>query len=39
MASNAQAGGDFQLVIFGGPLEVDWNIGPLSLAQSDTVTP
>ena len=32
MASNAQAGGYFQLVIFDGPLEVDWNVGPLSLA-------
>jgi predicted nucleotidyltransferase len=33
MASNAQAGGHFQLVIFDGPLEVDWNVGPLSLAR------
>lgn len=30
--SNAQPGGHFQLVIFDGPLEVDWNVGPLSLA-------
>jgi hypothetical protein len=33
MASNAQAGGHFQLVLFDGPLEVDWNVGPLSLAR------
>jgi len=33
MPSNAQAGGHFQLVIFDGPLEVDWNVGPLSLAR------
>ena len=32
MPSNAQAAGQFQLVIFDGPLEVDWNVGPLSLA-------
>lgn len=31
--SNAQPGRHFQLVIFDGPLEVDWNVGPLSLAQ------
>ena len=31
--SNAQPGGHFQLVIFDGPLEVDWNVGPLSLAK------
>ena len=31
--SNAQPGGHFQLVIFDGPLEVDWNLGPLSLAE------
>jgi len=33
MPSNAQSGGHFQLVIFDGPLEVDWNVGPLSLAR------
>ena len=33
MPSNAQAGGHFQLVLFDGPLEVDWNVGPLSLAR------
>jgi predicted nucleotidyltransferase len=33
MPSNAQAGGHFQLVIFDGPLEVDWNVGPLSRAR------
>ncbi|MBV9577980.1 MAG: nucleotidyltransferase domain-containing protein [Chloroflexi bacterium] len=32
MVSNAQASGHFQLVIFDGPLEVDWNVGPLSVA-------
>jgi predicted nucleotidyltransferase len=31
--SNAPAGGHFQLVIFDGPLEVDWNVGPFSLAR------
>jgi predicted nucleotidyltransferase len=31
--SNAQPGGHFQLVVFDGPLEVDWNIGPLSQAR------
>ena len=31
--SNAPAGGHFQLVIFDGPLEVDWNVGPVSLAK------
>ena len=33
MPSNAQPGGHFQLVIFDGPLEVDWNVGPLTLAK------
>lgn len=33
MPSNAQPGGHFQLVVFDGPLEVDWNVGPLSLAR------
>jgi predicted nucleotidyltransferase len=33
MPSNAQAGGYFQLVVFDGPLEVDWNVGPLSLSR------
>jgi predicted nucleotidyltransferase len=33
MVSNAQAGGHFQLVLFDGPLEVDWNVGPLSLTR------
>jgi predicted nucleotidyltransferase len=31
--SNAQPGGHFQLVVFDGPLEVDWNVGPLSRAR------
>jgi hypothetical protein len=30
--SNAQEGGRFQLVWFPGPVEVDWNVGPASLA-------
>jgi predicted nucleotidyltransferase len=33
MKSNAQPGAHFQLVVFDGPLEVDWNIGPLSQAR------
>ena len=33
LSSNAQPGGHFQLVIFDGPLEVDWNVGPLGLAR------
>jgi predicted nucleotidyltransferase len=33
MQSNAQPGAHFQLVVFDGPLEVDWNIGPLSQAR------
>ena len=32
MPSNAQLGGHFQLVIFDGPLDVNWNVGPLSPA-------
>ncbi len=32
LPSNAQAGSHFQLVIFDGPLEVDWNVGPLGQA-------
>jgi predicted nucleotidyltransferase len=32
MNSNATPGARFQLVIYPGPLEVDWNIGPLSMA-------
>ena len=30
--SNAQEGGRFQLVYFPGPVEVDWNVGPVSMA-------
>ncbi|MGN6486024.1 MAG: hypothetical protein ACTHMX_16665 [Thermomicrobiales bacterium] len=30
--SNAQEGGHFQLVYMPGPVEVDWNVGPVSLA-------
>jgi hypothetical protein len=33
MPSNAQEGGRFQLVYFPGPVEVDWNVGPLSMAS------
>jgi len=33
MKSNAQPGAHFQLVVFDGPLEVDWNIGPFSQAR------
>ncbi len=32
MASNAMAGSRFQLVIYPGPIEVDWTIGPVSQA-------
>jgi predicted nucleotidyltransferase len=33
MPSNAQHGGRFQLVVYPGPVEFDWNIGPLSMAR------
>jgi len=33
MASNSQTGARFQLVMYSGPIEVDWNIGPVSLAE------
>lgn len=32
MPSNAVNGGRFQLVVYAGCYEIDWNIGPLSLA-------
>jgi predicted nucleotidyltransferase len=32
MPANAQEGGHFQLVYFRGLVEVDWNVGPVSLA-------
>ncbi|MGD9893789.1 MAG: nucleotidyltransferase domain-containing protein [Dehalococcoidia bacterium] len=32
LQSDSQAGARFQLVIFTGPVEVDWNIGPLGPA-------
>lgn len=32
MASDAMASARFQLVLFDGPVEVDWNIGPLTKA-------
>lgn len=32
MASNSVNGGRFQLVLYAGCINVDWNIGPLSLA-------
>jgi predicted nucleotidyltransferase len=31
--SNAMNGAHFQLVLYAGPVEVDWNIGPLSQAE------
>lgn len=33
LASNAQPDAHFQLVLFDGPLEVDWNVGPLGSAR------
>lgn len=33
MLSDSQSGAHFQLVLYTGPLEVDWNIGPLSRAE------
>jgi hypothetical protein len=33
MPSDAMDGAQFQLVIFRGPVEVDWNIGPLNRAR------
>lgn len=33
MPSNSIHGGRFQLVLYEGPVEVDWNIGPLSHAE------
>lgn len=38
MPSNAQEGGHFQLVYFPGPVEVDWNVGPVSLATMPTTS-
>lgn len=38
MPSNAQAGGRFQLVIYSGPIETDWNIGPVSQARRPAET-
>lgn len=32
-ASNSMPGGSFQLVVYPGPVEVDWNIGPTGQAQ------
>ena len=32
-ASDSQAGARFQLVLYRGPIEVDWNIGPVDRAQ------
>jgi predicted nucleotidyltransferase len=33
LQSDSQAGARFQLVYFAGPVEVDWNIGPVGLAE------
>jgi len=33
MPSDVQEGARFQLVLYRGPVEVDWNIGPLGLAR------
>ncbi|MGH2600074.1 MAG: hypothetical protein ACRDJ9_11905 [Dehalococcoidia bacterium] len=33
MPSDAMIGARFQLVLYAGPVEVDWNIGPLSQAE------
>lgn len=33
MASDSQVGARFQLVMYAGPIEVDWNIGPVGKAQ------
>jgi predicted nucleotidyltransferase len=33
MPSNSMAGARFQLVIYSGPVEVDWNIGPVGQAE------
>jgi predicted nucleotidyltransferase len=33
ISSNSQPGGRFQLVLYDGPVEVDWNIGPLGQAR------
>lgn len=38
MPSNAQAGGRFQLVVYPGPIEIDWNMGPKSRARRPTET-
>ncbi|MGH2534454.1 MAG: nucleotidyltransferase domain-containing protein [Thermomicrobiales bacterium] len=36
--SNSMPGGHFQLVLYTGPIEVDWNIGPTSQAQRPAAT-
>lgn len=38
MSSNAQHGGRFQLVIYPGPVEFDWNFGPYSMASRPVET-
>jgi predicted nucleotidyltransferase len=34
MESDSQSGARFQLVFYPGPIEVDWNIGPVSRAET-----
>ncbi|MGH2562494.1 MAG: aminoglycoside 6-adenylyltransferase [Thermomicrobiales bacterium] len=36
--SNSMPGGHFQLVLYTGPVEVDWNIGPTSQARRPAAT-
>jgi predicted nucleotidyltransferase len=38
MPSNAHHGGRFQLVIYPGPVEIDWNVGPVSRARRPAET-
>lgn len=38
MPSNAQADGRFQLVIYPGPIEIDWSIGPVGQARRPVET-
>lgn len=38
MPANGMPGGNFQLVIFSGPIEVDWSAGPASMAARPPAT-
>lgn len=38
MPSNAHDGGRFQLVVYPGPIEIDWNFGPVSRARRTAET-